>query len=299
MDADYGRIRDGNGARLDKGEWENALFLLTQVMSHVHPARAICDAGLKSQSVDSGLPLVWGREGLEYKRISDEHGEICDPDGVLNPAVIVDSPPLTTDWRYHEHYADRDVVTEFAYETSFGFQRAVERCNGVGACRRLPGNGGTMCPSYMVTREERESTRGRANLFRRLIQQGPELLFSSTELKDAVSSGCGVDCDLEVHVYGYPAAVVATLDAAVGASLERLGEDYPAASTDVRTESVAIESGVQSVVDAALKLSEAPHAPHDVGLLTVPNASSELRGYVVLLYNEHKVVVIEVRSSQP
>lgn len=121
----------------------------------------------------------------------------------------------------------------------------------------------------------------------------------STELKDAVSSGCGVDCDLEVHVYGYPAAVVATLDAAVGASLERLGEDYPAASTDVRTESVAIESGVQSVVDAALKLSEAPHAPHDVGLLTVPNASSELRGYVVLLYNEHKVVVIEVRSSQP
>ncbi|WP_420410424.1 3-hydroxy-D-aspartate aldolase BhcC [Hoeflea sp.] len=83
MDADYGRILDENGNRLDDGGFENALFLLTSVMSHVKPGRAVCDAGLKVQSVDSGLPVVFGRDRLVYDTCSDEHGEIDDPDGVL------------------------------------------------------------------------------------------------------------------------------------------------------------------------------------------------------------------------
>ncbi|KMO31346.1 alanine racemase [Methylobacterium tarhaniae] len=83
MDADYGRIRDGDGARIDAGEWENALFILTSVMSHAKPDKAICDAGLKAQSVDSGLPLVYGRSDVAYVKCSDEHGVIDDPDGVL------------------------------------------------------------------------------------------------------------------------------------------------------------------------------------------------------------------------
>lgn len=52
MDADYGRVLDKDGSRLDQGEFENALFILTSIMSHVKPDRAICDAGLKAQSVD-------------------------------------------------------------------------------------------------------------------------------------------------------------------------------------------------------------------------------------------------------
>ena len=83
MDADYGRILDQAGERLDRSEWENALFILTQVMSHVKPETAICDAGLKVQSVDSGLPAVFGRDDLRYTQCSDEHGEIADPQGVL------------------------------------------------------------------------------------------------------------------------------------------------------------------------------------------------------------------------
>jgi 3-hydroxy-D-aspartate aldolase len=83
MDADYGRILDRNGQRLDQGEWENALFILTQVMSHVQADKAVCDAGLKVQSVDSGLPVVHGRQDVTYIRCSDEHGEIADPAGVL------------------------------------------------------------------------------------------------------------------------------------------------------------------------------------------------------------------------
>ncbi|UUX48100.1 DSD1 family PLP-dependent enzyme [Nisaea acidiphila] len=84
MDADYGRILDEQGKRIDQGEWENALFILTSVMSHAKPGIAVCDAGLKAQSVDSGLPFVFGRDDVKYIKCSDEHGVIEDPDGKLS-----------------------------------------------------------------------------------------------------------------------------------------------------------------------------------------------------------------------
>lgn len=83
MDADYGRILDRQGKRIDQGEWENALFILTSVMSHAKADKAICDAGLKAQSVDSGLPFVYGRDDVKYVKCSDEHGVIEDTTGVL------------------------------------------------------------------------------------------------------------------------------------------------------------------------------------------------------------------------
>ena len=83
MDADYGRILDASGQRIDQGEWENAFFILTQVMSHAKPGLAVVDAGLKVQSVDSGLPVIFGRTDVEYARCSDEHGTVLDPDNLL------------------------------------------------------------------------------------------------------------------------------------------------------------------------------------------------------------------------
>ncbi len=84
MDADYGRILDKNGVRIDQGEWENSLFILTSVMSHSKADKAIVDAGLKAQSVDSGLPTVYGRDDkVEYLKCSDEHGVVGDPEGAL------------------------------------------------------------------------------------------------------------------------------------------------------------------------------------------------------------------------
>ncbi|WP_415919300.1 3-hydroxy-D-aspartate aldolase BhcC [Tateyamaria sp. SN6-1] len=83
MDADYGRILDKDGNRIDQGEWENAFFLLTSVMSHAKADKAIVDAGLKAQSVDSGLPVIFGRTDVEYVKCSDEHGVVADPGGVL------------------------------------------------------------------------------------------------------------------------------------------------------------------------------------------------------------------------
>jgi 3-hydroxy-D-aspartate aldolase len=81
MDADYQTINDENGQRIS--EFSNALFILTSVMSHAKADKAICDAGLKAQSVDSGLPYIFGRSDVEYIKCSDEHGVIEDPDGVL------------------------------------------------------------------------------------------------------------------------------------------------------------------------------------------------------------------------
>ncbi|MBF9044057.1 DSD1 family PLP-dependent enzyme [Rhodobacterales bacterium HKCCE4037] len=83
MDADYGRILDKDGNRIDQGEWENAFFILTSVMSHAKADKAIVDAGLKAQSVDSGLPVIFGRDDVEYVKCSDEHGVVSDPNGVL------------------------------------------------------------------------------------------------------------------------------------------------------------------------------------------------------------------------
>ncbi|ASP49632.1 3-hydroxy-D-aspartate aldolase BhcC [Cognaticolwellia beringensis] len=81
MDADYQRILDKDGKKIS--EFENALFILTSVMSHTKADKAICDAGLKAQSVDSGLPYIFGRNDVEYIKCSDEHGVISDPNGTL------------------------------------------------------------------------------------------------------------------------------------------------------------------------------------------------------------------------
>jgi 3-hydroxy-D-aspartate aldolase len=81
MDADYQTIHDESGEPIS--EFENALFILTTVMSHSKSNRGICDAGLKVQSVDSGLPYIFGRDDVEYIKCSDEHGVISDPRNVL------------------------------------------------------------------------------------------------------------------------------------------------------------------------------------------------------------------------
>jgi len=81
MDADYQRVLDKTGHVIS--EFENSLFIWTSIMSKTKVDKAICDAGLKAQSVDSGLPVIFGRDDIEYIKCSDEHGVIADPDNVL------------------------------------------------------------------------------------------------------------------------------------------------------------------------------------------------------------------------
>jgi 3-hydroxy-D-aspartate aldolase len=81
MDADYQRVKDASGRFIS--EFENSLFIWTSIMSKTKKDKAICDAGLKAQSVDSGLPVIHGRDDIEYIKCSDEHGVIADPGNVL------------------------------------------------------------------------------------------------------------------------------------------------------------------------------------------------------------------------
>jgi len=87
-----------------------------------------------------------------------------DPCGLFNPGKIVDTPPLTANLRYGAGYTTPDPATFFDYGEHGGMGRAVEMCSGLGVCRKTLD--GTMCPSFMATREEKHSTRGRANTLR-------------------------------------------------------------------------------------------------------------------------------------
>ncbi len=97
-----------------------------------------------------------------------------DPDSLFNPGKIVHAPPLTQNLRFGTNYQTRKVDTAFSFSDFGGLSMAAEQCGGIGTCRKTMT--GTMCPSYMATREETDSTRARANALRLAIsgQLGPD-----------------------------------------------------------------------------------------------------------------------------
>ena len=90
--------------------------------------------------------------------------DLFDPDGIMNPGKVFDTPDMRENLRYGNQYSTAPLPTKLDWSADGGFAGAIERCNGVGACRKV--NAGAMCPSYMATREEEHSTRGRANALR-------------------------------------------------------------------------------------------------------------------------------------
>jgi Fe-S oxidoreductase len=93
--------------------------------------------------------------------------QMFDPQGLFNPGKIVAAPPLTDNLRFGPRYTSREVETAFDFSEFGSYLQAAEQCGGVGACRKKLS--GTMCPSYMATRDENDSTRGRANVLRLAI----------------------------------------------------------------------------------------------------------------------------------
>jgi Fe-S oxidoreductase len=121
------------------------------------------------------VPRYYGPQLYEAFR---QVKRLFDPLNLMNPGKIVDAPSMISHLRYGDQYRPGQTNANFHYRQQGGFQLAVEQCNGVGACRKL--DVGTMCPSYMATRDEETTTRGRANALRLAMsdQLGDEALTS-------------------------------------------------------------------------------------------------------------------------
>ena len=122
-----------------------------------------------------------------------------DPENQLNPGKIVGAKPMNEDLRYKVDRAEPVLDTQFPFAEEGGFLRAVEKCNGSGDCRRLPHTGALMCPSYMASRDEWDSTRGRANVLRSVLTEQSIDGFKAPELAEAMQhcvgcKGCTKEC---------------------------------------------------------------------------------------------------------
>ncbi len=126
-----------------------------------------------------------------------------DPAHLLNPGKVVDAPPMTVDLRYGADYPQVDLPTHFDFSEDGGYLEAIEACNGVGACRKV--DAGTMCPSYMVTRDEQHTTRGRANVLRDALNGRMPGGLTSRQVYDALDlclecKACKAECPSQVDM---------------------------------------------------------------------------------------------------
>ncbi|WP_420881810.1 FAD-binding and (Fe-S)-binding domain-containing protein [Rhodococcus sp. (in: high G+C Gram-positive bacteria)] len=158
------------------------------------------------------LPLMYSPAAL---RLFGAVKHVFDPDDLLNPGVLVDPRPVDADLRVPQTSPLRRNLA-FAFRDDAGdFAQAVHRCTGVGKCRAATtGAGGVMCPSYLATREEKDSTRGRARVLQEmvngsLVRDG----WRSPEVHDALDlclscKGCASDCPTGVDMASYKSEVL-------------------------------------------------------------------------------------------
>jgi FAD/FMN-containing dehydrogenase/Fe-S oxidoreductase len=129
-----------------------------------------------------------------------------DPRGVFNPGKIVDTPPMNTQLRYEPNHKAKPIETVFDWSSTIDVLGAAEMCNGSGDCRKTQLSGGVMCPSYMATREEKDTTRARANMLRHAItHSSSKNPFDNEQAKDVLDlclscKGCKKECPSTVDM---------------------------------------------------------------------------------------------------
>jgi len=150
------------------------------------------------------IPLM---VGLECYDMMKSVKAAFDPDNIFNPGKIVDTPPMDTHLRHQPGHPTPEYETVFNFSDTQGVVRAAEKCNGSGDCRKSQMAGGTMCPSYMATREEKHTTRARANILRHILNNPVDATkpFNSTEIKEVMDlclscKACKSECPSSVDI---------------------------------------------------------------------------------------------------
>lgn len=149
------------------------------------------------------IPIIIGEKN--YKLLQ-ELKTVWDPNHIFNPGKIVDVPSMTSFLRYEADRKEREIETVFDFSNVGGILRATEKCNGSGDCRKTEKSGGTMCPSYMATRNENDVTRARANILREFLTTSTKKNpFDHPEIKEVMDlclscKACKSECPSSVDV---------------------------------------------------------------------------------------------------
>ncbi len=149
------------------------------------------------------IPMMIGEDNYEFLR---RVKQLWDPQNIFNPGKIVDAPPMDTHLRYEAGQPTREFKTIFDFSDTEGILRAAEKCNGSGDCRKTHLSGGSMCPSYMATRNEKDTTRARANILREILTRSEDdNPFASKEIYEVMDlclscKGCASECPSNVDV---------------------------------------------------------------------------------------------------
>lgn len=149
------------------------------------------------------IPFMLGEHNYELLR---QVKQAFDPNQVFNPGKIVDTPPMDTSLRFVPGQSTPQFDTMLRFDESMGIVRMAEMCNGAGECRRLQSSGGVMCPSYMATLEEKDSTRARANILREyLTYPAHSDPFAHEEIYEVMDlclscKGCKAECPSNVDI---------------------------------------------------------------------------------------------------
>ncbi|WZL88968.1 FAD-linked oxidase C-terminal domain-containing protein [Salinimicrobium sp. 3283s] len=168
------------------------------------------------------IQLMIGEENYNLlKRVKN----IFDPNNIFNPGKIIDAPPMDESLRYVPGRKEPEIETIMDFSDSLGILRGAENCNGSGDCRKPAEAGGVMCPSYRATRNEKDTTRARANALREfLTNSDKQNKFDHEELKEVLDlciscKGCKSECPSNVDMAAYKAEFQYQYNSTNGSSL--------------------------------------------------------------------------------
>lgn len=149
------------------------------------------------------IPAMVGEEVYDlFKQVKN----IFDPGGIFNKGKITDTPPMDAHFRMQVNGSAVRTKTIFDFSTDDGILRLAEKCSGSGDCRKSEISGGLMCPSFMATRSEKNTTRARANILRQFLSDPHDAQpYNHEEIKEAMDlclscKGCKIECPSSVDI---------------------------------------------------------------------------------------------------